>query len=244
VQDPNIADIRDSLSYEEAFVGNPLVSVMIHTYHRAAILCERTLPTVFFQTYDNWEVVIVGDGCEDDTGDRIEALRDARIRYSNLSANGPYPDDPIERSLAAGTYSANAAIAQVRGQWIAPLNDDDEWTEDHIAILLREAQRSRAELIYGMMRVLIEGTGEEATFGLWPPQIGDFGFQAAIYHAGFSGFRVDPTAYQRGEPGDWDLARRMLDAGVRFGFLPRIVGSYHLAPNHRGQAWWSERARR
>jgi len=244
MDDPNIDVIRGLSSYQEAYAGAPLVTVGIYTFQRARTLCERTLPSVIRQSYHNWEAVIVGDGCEDDTAARIAALGDSRISFYNRPSNGPYPDDPHQRWLVAGTHAANEAIARARGRWFAPLNDDDEWSDDHLAILLSEAQRTRAELVYGRMRVAIDGTGEETSFGNWPPQHGDFGFQAAIYHGDLRGFRLDTKAYERGEPGDWNLARRMLEAGVRFAFVPRDVGTYHVAVNHHGQAWWSERARR
>ncbi len=242
LDDPHVDAIRGLASYEEAFAGAPLISVCIATYQRARILCERTLPTVLRQTYQNWEAVIIGDGCEDDTAERIAAFGDARLKFYNRPANGPYPAEPRSRWLVAGTYASNAAIARAQGQWIAPLDDDDEWSEDHLATLLAEAQRTAAELVYGRMRVLIHGTGEETWFGTWPPRFGDFGFQAAIYHGGLRGFRYDIDACDDDEPGDWNLARRMLEAGVRFAFTPREVGTYHVAWNHFTQNAWSERA--
>ena len=244
IDDPDISEIRQLPNYEAAYEGSPLVSVCIYTYNRADLLCERALPSVLRQTYQNWEAVIVGDGCTDDTAERIAALGDERIRFSNRATNGPYSADPLERSLSAGTFAANEAFEQSRGRWIACQNDDDDWTEDHLAVLLAEAQRTHAELVYGRMRVAIHGTGEESAFGSWPPQLGEFAFQGAVYHGDLREFQVDIDAHAIGEPGDWNLARRMLAAGVRFSFLPQAVGTYHLAARHIHQDWWSEHARR
>lgn len=244
LDDPRIDALRARASYADAFVGAPLVSVCIATYQRARILTERALPTVLRQSYTNWEAVIVGDGCDDDTAERIAALGDPRLRFFNRDANGPYPADPISRWLVAGTHASNEAIARARGSWIAPLDDDDEWSDDHLATLLAEAQRTACELVYGRMRVRIHATGEETWFGSWPPQHGDFAFQAALYHAGLREFRYDAAAFERNEPGDWNLARRMLEAGVRFGFTPREVGTYHVPPGHLTQTGWGERAAR
>ena len=45
-------------------------------------------------------------------------------------------------------------------------------------------------------------------------------------------------AYLAGEPGDWNLARRMWQAGVRFAFLDRIVTTYYWVPHdEQGRAW-------
>jgi len=244
IDDPALDAIRGSASYDAAFSGAPMISVCVSTFQRAGILCERTLPTVLRQTYGNWEAIIVGDACTDDTAARIAALGDHRLQFFNRPVNGPYPEDARQRWLVAGTYPLNEAIARSRGRWIATLNDDDEWSDDHLEVLLAEAQRTKAELVYGRMRVLIHGTGEATWFGSWPPAPGDFGLQAALYHRDLGAFEYDVRAYEHDEPGDWNLTRRMLEAGVHFAFLPQEVGTYHLAASHSGEAWWSERARR
>jgi predicted O-methyltransferase YrrM len=236
-----LEELRSRPEYEEAFAGAPLVSVRIGTYRGADTLCRRALASVRRQTHPNWEAVVVGDGCEDDTAERVEALGDDRIRFYNRPFNGPYPEIPEQRWLVAGTHPFNEGAARARGRWIAPLDQDDEWDDDHVAVLLAAAQRARAEVVYGQMRVAVEG-GPETWFGEWPPRLGDFGFQAAIYHADLKDFRYDVAAALIGEPGDWNLARRMLEAGVRFHFLPRAVGTYHVDAGGRNVATWQQRA--
>src|SRR6266496_3474924 len=55
----------------------PLVSVRVATFNRAELLVGRALPSVLNQTYDELEVVVVGDHCTDQTAERIEALGDS-----------------------------------------------------------------------------------------------------------------------------------------------------------------------
>jgi glycosyltransferase involved in cell wall biosynthesis len=228
-----LAEIREAGDYEAAFEGEPLVSVRVATYHAPDILCERALASLRRQTYSNWEALVVGDHCTDDTEERVRGLGDSRIRFWNLPFRGPYPDDPRDRWFVAGAYPANAGIRASRGAWIAPLDHDDEWDDDHIEVLLAEAQRTRAELVYGRMRVINEETGARSELGAWPPDAGQFAFQGAIHHRGLGAFEYDVNCRFAGEPGDWNLARRMWAAGVRFGFLDRIVGTYHHQPRHR-----------
>jgi hypothetical protein len=133
----------------------------------------------------------------------------------------------------------NEGADAARGAWLAPLDQDDEWAPDHIEVLLRKAQAERAELVYGRLRAVIDGTGIETWLGEWPPSDGHFAFQAAIYHAHLKEFRYDLAAQWLDEGGDWNLARRMWEAGVRFAFLPRSVGTYHV---HGGASWWAARA--
>jgi hypothetical protein len=93
------------------------------------------------------------------------------------------------------------------------------------------------------MRATIDGTDEQTWFGEWPPRLSDFGFQGAIYHSSLREFGYDLAASLLGEPADWNLARRMWEAGVRFLFLPRSVGTYHVDPAAPAAPWWRQRAR-
>jgi glycosyltransferase involved in cell wall biosynthesis len=238
-----LAAIRAAPGYADAFTGDPLVSVRIPTFRRARLLTERALPTVLTQSYPHLDVVIVGDATDDDTAERVAALADPRVRFHNLRDHSSYPDDDLERWLALAVRPMNAAIDLARGAWIAAIDDDDEWDPDHVEILLRAAQRECAEVAYAPMRVVVEGEARRTAFGSWPPREGDFGWQGALHHAG-----LHPAFRQRSEghagvPADWDLAQRMLDAGVRFTFVDRAVGTYHVRADYRFAGEWRRRVR-
>jgi hypothetical protein len=237
-----LEEIRRQPDYEEAFSSEPMVSVRIATYNNADELCERCLASVRRQTYENWEAVVVGDALDDVTEERLKALGDDRIRFWNLSFRGPYPEDRRTRWQVIGTPAMNAATAAAEGRWIAPLDDDDEFDDDHIEVLLRAAQAEHAELAYGRMRVVVEGTEGCTEFGAWPPRSTDFGFQGALYHAGLKEFGYDMNAWLVDEAGDWNLARRMWDAGVRFAFVDRVVGTYWVSPESLNWEGWKARA--
>ena len=94
--------------------GNPRVSVVVPTLRRPALLL-RALGSVFRQTVTDIEIIVVVDGPDPATQDALKGVDDTRMRVISN-----------ERSLtAAGARNAGAAIA--RGDWIAFLDDDDEW---------------------------------------------------------------------------------------------------------------------
>jgi Glycosyl transferase family 2 len=239
-----VAAMRRAVDYERPWTEPaPLVTVTIATFNGGQILAERTLPSALRQAYGNFEVVVVGDACTDDTEERLAALGDPRIRFQNLPARGPYPEDPRARWLVAGVPAMNRALELARGSWIAPLDHDDEWDEDHLAVLVAEARRSRAELVYGRLRVRDGRNGRllKAEIGEWPPRLGAFAFQAAVQHAGLARMPFALEAGLAGEPGDWNRTRRLWAAGVRFTYLDRPVATLWYEPRHSEMEDWLAR---
>ncbi len=227
-----VNEMRQDPSYEEAFEGEPLVSVRVATYNAAELLCERALPSLIRQDYQRWECAVVGDCCTDNTEERVTALGDPRITFTNLPFRGPYPQNAKERWYVAGGPPANAGIAAARGSWIAPLDHDDEWDDDHISVLLAHAMTNRSEVAYGRIRTVYVATGQTGEMGAWPPERGQFGFLGAVHHQGLARFHYDANCRFADEPGDWNLARRLWEAGVRFSFLDRPVATHFHVPKH------------
>lgn len=219
---------RDTIGYKKAFDKNPLVTVRIATYNKADELLDVCLPSVLGQTYKNIEIIIVGDHCTDDTEARLKKLKDPRISFVNLPFRSIYPDNKNFRWMVAGSPGMNMGAEMARGSWIAPLDDDDTFTTDHISKLVSLAQEKKAELVYGS---LIQKIGdEENLIYSFPPELGAFSFQAAIYPKALDFFKYDQQSWVMREPGDWNLCRRMLLAGVRVASTNDVVG--HLNVEH------------
>ena len=227
---------RGSDEYELAFTDrDPLISIPIPTYHSPDTLCDRALASVRSQTHSNWEAIVVGDHCTDETEERVAAIGDPRIRFHNLSARENELADPWERWAVRGSVPRSAGIQLARGRWIAPLSHDDAWDEGHLTTLLAAAREHRAEVVYSRMRVLdAENPALPVlrTIGAYPPMHGAFGWQSAIFHGGLRFLRYDRTCALASEPNDWNLARRAWDAGVRFHHVPEETVALFLHDRH------------
>src|SRR5437667_2770841 len=105
----------------------PLVSVIIPTYNRAAYLPEA-VESVFQQTYDNWELIIVDDGSTDGTRDYLRQLKRDRLRIIDTT------------HCANPARLRNLAIAQAHGKYLAFLDDDDLWMPEKLAIQIPDLQ--------------------------------------------------------------------------------------------------------
>jgi hypothetical protein len=71
---------------------------------------------------------------------------------------------------------------------------------------------------------------EYSSIGEYPPRHGHFTFQAAMYMTLLrDAFEYETNSWVLEEPGDWNLCRRMMDAGVRIGWTEETVTVLHPA---------------
>lgn len=234
---PQLADARRDPAYELAYEDpDPLITVAVTTYHSPDTLCQRALASVRAQTHQNWEAIVVGDHCTDDTEQRVRELGDERIRFHNLPVREHDPEDPWEEWAVRGSVPRSVAIAMARGRWIAPLSHDDQWDPDHLETLLAAARESHGELVYSRMRV-VDGDDPQAgpvrSCGAWPPRLGEYNCQASLFHGLLRFLRYDRAAALASEPNDWNLARRAWEAGVRFYFVDRETATLFEYPRWR-----------
>lgn len=226
-----LAAARAESGYDKPWTTkDPLVSVRIATYQRTHELMTISLPSVLAQTHGNLEIVIVNDGPNPETAEAIRELGDPRVTYVEFPHRSIYPERRAHRWFVAGSPGMNEGIRRSTGLWVAPLDEDDVFEPDHIERLLAVAKDSRAEVAYGALtqRNLVDGS--EAHIFSYPPERGGFSFQGALVHRSLRFFEYDQESWLVDEPGDWNLARRMLAAGVRFAGVDEVVGVLNWTP--------------
>lgn len=121
----------------------PLVSIVMATYNRSNIL-GYAIQSALASTLQNWELIIVGDCCTDDSAEVIAAFADARIRFLNLETN-----------FGEQTGPNNAGIALARGKYLAFLNHDDMWLPDHLQSNIDTLERTGSDLIFDQGLVVL-----------------------------------------------------------------------------------------
>lgn len=215
--------------WEEGAEREPLVTVRITTYRRADVLLERTLPTVLSQTYERLDVLVVGDATDDDTGRRLARVGDSRVRFVNLPFRPSYPASDERRWRVLGYQAANISLDLARGSWLAPSDDDDELTPDHVERLLETALRERAELVHSQTGIVLGG-GVLGVIGRDQVSDGHTSHGALLYSSALRFFRYNGESWRLRRSLDWDLLMRMRDAGVKMAHLPEVTYLYHPAP--------------
>jgi glycosyltransferase involved in cell wall biosynthesis len=202
------------------------------------MLRERAIPSVLAQTYQSFEIVVVGDAAPEEAREVVESFGDPRVRFSNLPYRGPYPDEPEVRWRVAGGPPFNEGARLARGLWIAPLADDDAFRPHHLERRLDHARSERLELAYARL-CMHSAEGETTTIGDFPPRVGQFGMQMGIYHHGLARiFELELADAALGLPQDWGLCRRMMEAGVRMGMMDDDTCDYY--PSRSWTPRWEE----
>jgi glycosyltransferase involved in cell wall biosynthesis len=115
----------------------PRISAAITTFNRAAYL-SRAIGSVLNQTFSDFELLILDNSSADGTEDVVRAAGDPRIRYIR------HPECNISQSR-------NIGVRDARGEFLAFLDDDDEWLPDKLERQVARFEESDAELglVYG-----------------------------------------------------------------------------------------------
>ncbi len=96
----------------------PTVSVIIPTYNYGKYI-ERAIDSVFAQTYQDYEIIVVDDGSTDNTREIIETRYKKKVRYFYQENKGP-------------GAARNLGLRHMRGDFIVFLDSDDYFLPKNI----------------------------------------------------------------------------------------------------------------
>mgnify|MGYP003788813267 CR=1 FL=1 len=126
----------------------PLVSVIVPTYNRPAMLTEA-ISSIFSQTMQSFEIIVVNDAGTD-VASVLEKFTDTgKIRFLLHENN---------RGLAA---ARNTGIRAARGKYIAYLDDDDTYYPNHLETLVNFLESNDCRVAYtDAVRAVQQNTGD------------------------------------------------------------------------------------
>lgn len=203
--------------------ASPLVTVIIPTFNRGHLLLNRALSSVRNQTYPNLEIIVADHGSTDGTWAAVCRIDDPRVRLLRVPRRRHYPPTAENHWFAGPVDPLNAALKVARGDWIARIDDDDEWTPDHIERLLRFALAGDWEFVSSAYERVREGTFSVVWHDDTVPLIG--GVQTWLYRSYLKFMTYNPDCWRKSwnRVNDTDLADRMRKAGVRIGWLGEVT---------------------
>ncbi len=155
----------------------PLVTALITTFNRSAFL-KKAIESVLAQTFRDFELIILDNSSTDDTEEVIKGFGDKRIRHIR--------HEPMNISQAR-----NLGVREARGEYIAFLDDDDEWLPHKIEVQVNFFERAAEDiaLVYGAF-IKIDSEGNE--LGVRRPTLRGKVLKGLIYQDDFTGSASNP----------------------------------------------------
>jgi glycosyltransferase involved in cell wall biosynthesis len=118
-----------------------LISVIIPTLNRPELVL-RAIDSVFSQTYQKIEVIVVVDGPDQKTVTAVQSVNDRRLRFvvnpKSLTAAG----------------ARNVGVDHAIGEWVAFLDDDDEWLPNKLEKQIALASSQPPTLVTCLSRIV------------------------------------------------------------------------------------------
>lgn len=155
----------------------PKFSVVISVFNKEQHI-KKTLESVFDQTFQDFEVVVVNDGSTDESERIIKQFTDQRLRYFYQNNKG-------------AAEGRNTAIKHANGTFIALLDGDDYWYPHYLEEQNRLIIKYPNQLVFATAQNTIKGkTSNPKSYSL-PEKFNNDGvvdyfessYQASILHS-------------------------------------------------------------
>ena len=134
---------------------SPAVAVIIPTHRRSEFVVEA-IASVQRQLFQDWELVIVGDGYDQTTEIAVQPfLQDPRIRY-------------VWQERAGAENARNRGLVETSAPLVAYLDDDNLWYPEFLACAVDVfATQPETDLVYGALVTHLHGLDRSCI--LWRP---------------------------------------------------------------------------
>lgn len=203
-----------------------LVSIIIPAYNAAEFMGE-TLDSVFAQTYNNWEVIVVNDGSSD-----TARLEEVLKRYpSNLIY--------IKQDNQGAAVARNTGLRAASGEFVAFLDADDRWAPAFLEKQMNLLKSNSADIVFADAMLFGDSRLDGRTFMQLNPLSGEvtaenllavkvtiltstvLARKAVILEVG-----MFDVSLRRGQ--DFDLWLRLAKAGARFANSRDVLAHHRI----------------
>jgi hypothetical protein len=100
---------------------------------------RHAITSVQRQTFTDFEMIVVGDACTDDTEQVVGEMNDGRLRWFNRAENS-----------GSQSLPNNDGLRLARGRYVAYLGHDDVWHPEHLATMVARIEEAQAGLVYSV----------------------------------------------------------------------------------------------
>jgi len=124
---------------------SPKFTAVVPLFNKVSAI-SSTLDSIFSQTYDNFELIVVNDGSTDGSAEIVANLKHRSLRLVNQPNMGV-------------SSARNTGIRLARAPYVAFLDADDLWMPDYLEILAKLIDDFPGAGIYATSYLLSDGGG-------------------------------------------------------------------------------------
>ena len=199
-------------------------------------MIDRAIKSVLLQTFTDWEYLIIGDHCTDDTEKLVKEINHPRIKFYNLPERVKnYPKTAENHWLVGPVDPANKALEMVSGDYIARIDDDEIWQPWHLEESLAYLNKHNLDFVSsqnletrdGKVQIAKAYRAHSKYYGYdeddnKSPTIG--ATSTWVYKSQFKDIKYDPNCWKKkwNRVNDIDISQRMYQAGLKMGFIAKI----------------------
>lgn len=215
-----------SLRRGQNIAAAPQVSVIIPAYQIADFVAE-TLDSVFAQTFQNYEVIIVNDGSLDSP----ELIKNLEPFFDQIIY--------VEQENCGASMARNLAICLSRGELLAFLDGDDVWLPDFLSSQIQFLETNELEMIYCDAELFGDSVKKGANYSDESPSNGAvtpaslLGGTCNVITSGtilrkkvFSAVKMFDISLRRMQ--DFDLWFRLAKSGAKIGYQKKVLLKYRV----------------
>jgi succinoglycan biosynthesis protein ExoO len=233
--------------------AGPRVSVLIPAYNSPPLIAEA-VESALTQTVGDVEVIVSDDGSTEPVAERLASVRDERLRIIRSERN---------RGIAA---ARNVALAAATAPFVAQLDHDDFWREDHLEWVLPALDEAGVGLAYANAEIIGHPEGLDRWIAARTPddELPGWLSDRSIHPVNdlstlYAGnpipalsvvMRTEAVRAVGGYPRGIDIATdyalyiRLRRAGWRFAYIDRPSAVYRWPERERGASFDRQRGRR
>ena len=223
---------EDLIKNLQKFVGAkvvsnaPKVSVITPAYNISEFVAE-TLESVFAQTFQDFEIVLINDGSPDT--EKFEKILEPfldRIVYLKVE------------NIGAGA-ARNLAIENARGEYLAFLDGDDVWFPEYLAQQISFLEENSLDMVYCDAEFFGDLASAGKTYMQTTPSNGEVSFESVLdlrCNVITSGTLARKTTvveagmfeWEKARAHDFHLWRRMLQKDARADYQRKVLLKYRV----------------
>lgn len=202
-----------------------LVSIVIPC-HNCALTIDRAVQSVFAQSYENWELILVNNNSKDNTWEKLKEIE---------KLNPEKAISILDEEKKGAPAARNKGLHHAKGEWIQFLDADDELLSEKIELQLALAKEDQLDVIYGSYFKVREIDGKsskkqiDVNSDLWSALIGSkAGITSANLFRKRAVLEVNGWDETKTSSQEYNLMFRMAKNNPAFSFINRPLAIIHF----------------